>query len=346
MLAADKRASEGGSVNKQQGFLAGGIAYVLASSALFFLLPGAAAHAQGFPIKPIRIVIGFAPGGSNDIVARHLAPKLAEIMAVQVIVENRPGANAMIGTEFVARSAPDGYTLALGSISPLVLSPQIYTKTSYDTLNDFVGLTTVGMTPQVIVVNRALPARSLKEFIALAKSHPGKLNLASSGTGSNTHVAIELLKITAGIDVQHVAYKGTAPALLDVIGGQIEGAIGDLPGVFPHVKAEKLRGLVVTSERRSPLLPDVPTAAEQGLPALLAVNWFAVMAPAKTPAAIVDKLHAALVKAATSPETKERFLSVGVESMTSPSPGAFSTYLRSEYARWGKVIRESGIRAD
>ena len=304
------------------------------------------AHAQEFPVKPIRIIVGFAPGGSNDIVARHLAPKLAELTGVQVIVENRPGANAMIGTEFAARAAPDGYTLTLGSISPFVLSPQIYAKTSYDTLNDFAGITTVGMTPQVLVVNRTLPARSLKEFIALAKAHPGKLNLASSGTGSNTHVAIELLKITAGINIQHVAYKGTAPALLDIIGGQIEGAIGDLPGIFPHVKAEKLRGLVVTSERRNALLAEVPTAAEQGLPALLAVNWFAVMAPAKTPSAIVEKLHSVLVRAAGSAEIKERFLAVGVESMTSPSTGAFSAYLRSEYARWGKVIRDSGIRAD
>lgn len=302
--------------------------------------------AQEFPSRPIRLVIGFAPGGSNDIVARHLAPRLGDLLGAQVVVENRPGANAMIGTELVARSAPDGYTLTLGSISPLVLSPQVYAKASYNTLTDFVGLTTVGMTPQVVVVNRGLPVRTLKDLVALGRTHPGKLNLASSGVGSNTHVAIELFKATARVDAQHVAYKGTGPALLDVIGGQIEGAIGDLPGIVNYAKSGQLRALAVTSEKRHPLLPELATAAEQGFPNLVAVNWFAVMAPAKTPGPVVDKLHAALTRAAHLPEVKDRFLAVGVESMTSASPAEFAAYLRSEYARWGKVIRAANITAD
>ena len=305
-----------------------------------------AVSAQEFPSRAIRLVIGFAPGGSNDIIARHLAPKWGEALGQQVVVENRPGANAMIGTELVAKSPPDGYTLTLGSISPLVLSPQIYAKPGYDTLTDFTGLTTVGMTPQVVVVSRALPVRTLKDFVRLAKTHPKKLNLASSGVGSNTHVAIELFKATARIDVEHVAYKGTAPALVDVIGGQIEGAIGDLPGLLTYVKSDKVHALAVTSERRHPLLPAVPTGVEQGYPALLAVNWFAVMAPAKTPSRIVERLHGTLVKTTQLADVKDRFLAVGVEAMTQSSPADFATYLKSEYARWGRVISSAQIKAE
>jgi tripartite-type tricarboxylate transporter receptor subunit TctC len=304
------------------------------------------ACAQDYPTKPVRLVVGFPPGGSNDIVARHLAPKLGEILGVQIVVENRPGANAIIGTDYVAKSPPDGYTLALASVSPLVISPFTYAKIPYDTVNDFAGVTTVAMTPEVMAVHPSVPAHSLKELIALAKSQPGKLDFSSSGNGGLPHLVIELFKTVANVNVQHVAYKGAAPAVTDTLGGQVHGIAMDFPAVYPHIKAGKLRGIMIASERRSPLLPDLPTSAEQGLPQLFAVNWFAIMAPAKTPRPIVDKLHASLVKAATSPEVKERFVGVGVESMTKASPDAFVAFLKEELVRWGKLAKESGARAD
>ncbi len=304
------------------------------------------AYAQEYPSKPVRLIIGFPPGGSNDIVARILAPKLGELLGVQFVVENRPGANATIATEYLARATPDGYTLMLASVSPLVISPFTYSKLPYDTVNDFAAITTVALTPEAVTVHPALPAKSLKELIALAKSRPGKLDFASSGNGGLPHLTIELLKTLAKIDVLHVPYKGAGPALTDVLGGHVPGFIIDFPAVYPHIKSGRLRGLVVTNERRHPLLPDLPTSAEQGLPKLISVNWFAIMAPAKTPRAIVDKLHVALLKAATSPDMKERFTAVGVEAMTMKSPDAFASFLKEELVRWGKLAKESGARAD
>jgi tripartite-type tricarboxylate transporter receptor subunit TctC len=302
--------------------------------------------AQDFPAKPVRLVVGFPPGGSNDIVARHLSPKLGELLGAQVIVENRAGANAIIGTDYVAKSPPDGYTVTLASVSPLVISPWTYARIPYDTINDFAPITTVAMTPEVIAVHPALPVRSLKELIALAKAQPGKLDFASSGNGGLPHLVIELFKTTAKVNLQHVAYKGAGPALTDLLGGHVQGIAVDFPVLYPHIKAGKLRGLAVASERRNSLLPDMPTTAEQGLPTLFAVNWFGIMAPAKTPRPVVDKLYGALVKASTSPDVKERFVAVGVESMTMKSPDAFAGFLKQELVRWGKVAKESGARAD
>lgn len=319
---------------------------VIVTGAVMGTLVASIAGAQDYPFKPVRLVVGFPPGGSNDIVARHLAPKLGEILGVQTVVENRPGANAIIGTEYVAKSPPDGYTLTLASVSPLVISPFTYAKIPYDTINDFAGITTVAMTPEVIAVHPSVPARSLQELIALAKSRPGKLDFSSSGNGGLPHLVIELFKTVAHVNVQHVAYKGAAPALTDTLGGQVHGIAVDFPVLYPHIKAGKLRGLTVASERRVALLPDLPTAAEQGLPKLFAVNWFAIMAPAKTPRPVVDKLHASLAKAANSPELKERFAGIGVETMTMASPDAFAAFVKEELVRWGKLARESGARAD
>jgi len=307
---------------------------------------GAAARAQDFPAKPIRLIIGFPPGGSNDIVARQLAPKLAEALGVQVVVENRPGANATIATEFVARSAPDGYTLTLASASPLAISPHTYSKIGYDTLRDFAGITTVAMTPELVAVHPALPARTLKELIALAKAQPAKLNFASAGNGGLPHLAIELFKTLAKVNVQHVPYKGAAPAAIDLVGGHIEGMIMDFPAIYTYVQQGKMRGLAMAAEKRMPLMPEIPTAAEQGVPGLIAVNWFSIVAPAKTPRPVVEKLHATLVRAATTPEMKKNFTALGIESMTSGSPEEFMKFLQGELVRWGKVARESGARAD
>jgi len=331
-------------MTKNKSIVARGGAWLL--GLVLLCQPGPAVFAQEYPSKPIRLIVGFTPGGSNDIVARIVAPTLAEILGVQVIVENRPGANAMIGTEYVARSAPDGYTLTLGSISPLILSPQVYTNTSYDTRLDFIGITSVAMTPQVIVASPKLPVQSLTDLVDLAKKKPGTLNIASSGTGSNSHVAIELFKLTAAINVSHVPYKGTAPALMDVIGGQIDGAFGDLPGALSQISTGKMNVLAVTSEKRHPLIPNVATTSEQGFSELLAVNWFAVMAPAKTPTAIVNKLHAALTQAIATPTVTERFRTLGLEAMPSASPDAFKAFLQTEYTRWGSVIQAASIRLE
>src|SRR5436190_11037454 len=240
-----------------------------------------AAFAQPYPTKPIRLIVGFPPGGSNDIVARQLAPKLTQLLGQQVVVENRPGANATIGTDQVAKAAPDGYTIMLGSSSPLVISPFTYPNLPYDTLRDLAGITTVASTPEMIAIHPSVPARNLKELVALAKSQPGKLAFASSGNGGLPHLAIELFKTLGKVNVLHVPYKGAGPAAIDLIGGHVHAMIIDMPALAPYVKNGKLRGIATTAERRAALLPDLPTSGEQGMPGLIAVNWFAIMAPAR-----------------------------------------------------------------
>lgn len=317
---------------------------MLAGSVLSAL--SAVAPAQDYPSKPIRLIIGFPPGGSNDIVARQLAPRLSDALATQVVVENRPGANATIATELVARSAPDGYTLTLASASPLAISPHTYSKIGYDTLRDFAGITTVAMTPELVAVHPALPVRSLKELVALARARPGKLNFASAGNGGLPHLAIELFKTLARVNVQHVPYKGAAPAAVDLVGGHIEGMIMDFPAIYTHVQQGKMRGLAMAAEKRMPLMPEIPTTAEQGISGLIAVNWFSIVAPARTPRPVQEKLHAALVRVATTAEMKKNFTALGIESMTSGSPEEFMKFLQAELVRWGKVAKESGARAD
>jgi tripartite-type tricarboxylate transporter receptor subunit TctC len=310
------------------------------------LLSISAAFAQTYPAKPVRLIVGFPPGGSNDIVARLIAPKLTQVLGASVVIENRPGANATIGTDMVAKSPPDGYTLTLGSASPLAISPFTYPNIPYDTLRDFAAITTVASTAEIIGIHPSLPARNLKELIALARSRPGQLNFASAGNGGLPHLAIELFKKLGKANVVHVPYKGAAPGLTDLLGGHVHGMIIDLPVLLPHVKSGKLRALALTAEKRSDLLPDLPTSVEQGLPGLIAINWFAIMAPAKTPKAIVDKLFGAIVQAATAPEMKEQFRAQGVEAYVQASPEAFTAFLRKDLERWAVVAKESGARSD
>jgi tripartite-type tricarboxylate transporter receptor subunit TctC len=318
----------------------------LLACAALVLAPLGAAYAQTYPTKPIRLVVGFPPGGSNDIVARQLAPKLTQLLGVQVIVDNRPGANATIGTDYVAKSPPDGYTIMLGSASPLVISPFTYANLPYDTLRDLAGITTVGSTPEMVAIHPSLPVRNLKELVALAKSQPGKLAFASSGNGGLPHLAIELFKTLGKVSVLHVPYKGAGPAAIDLVGGHVHAMIIDMPALAPSVKSGKLRGIAITAEKRTALLPDIPTSGEQGLPGLIAVNWFGIMAPARTPAPIIEKLHAAFVKAATAPDMKEQFDKVGVEAHIHPSPEAFTSFLSQELTRWGKIAKDSGAKSD
>jgi tripartite-type tricarboxylate transporter receptor subunit TctC len=310
------------------------------------LLLCAVAHAQTYPTKPIRLVVGFPPGGSNDIVARLITPRLSQLLGTQLIVENRPGANATIGTDFVAKSPPDGYTLTLGSASPLAISPFTYPNIPYDTLRDFAGVTTVASTPEMVAIHPSLPARNLKELLALARSQPGKLNFASSGNGGLPHLAIELFKKLGDVNIVHVPYKGAGPALTDLLGGHVHAMIVDLPVLYPHVKSGKLRGIAITADKRTELLPDLATSVEQGLPGLIAVNWFAIMAPAKTPKAVIDRLYGAVVQASTAPEMKDQFRAQGVEAYIQPSPDAFMAFLKKDLERWSRVAKESGARAD
>ncbi|HTD91234.1 MAG TPA: tripartite tricarboxylate transporter substrate binding protein [Burkholderiales bacterium] len=302
--------------------------------------------AQQYPTKPIRLIVGFPPGGSNDIVARIVAPRLGELLGTQVVVENRAGANATIAADLVAKSAPDGYTVMLGSTSSLVISPHTYAKLPYDTLRDFAPVTTVAMTPEAVAVHPALPVKDLKSLVALAKSNPGKLDFASSGSGGLPHLAIELLKTQANINLQHVPFKGAGPAVTDLMGGHVQGMIMDFPAIYSQMQSGKLRGIALAAEKRISLMPDLPTSGEQGMPGLLAVNWFAVVAPAKTPAAIITRLHTSLLKTISGADVKEKLAAVGVETFTQNSPEAFAAYLKDDLARWGKVAKASGARAD
>jgi tripartite-type tricarboxylate transporter receptor subunit TctC len=309
-------------------------------------LAGVAAYGQSYPAKPIRLIVGFPPGGSNDIVARSLAPKLSQVLGGQVIVDNRPGANATIGTELVAKAPPDGYTLTLGSASPLAITPFTFANIPYDTLRDFAPIGTVASTPEMIATHPSVPARNLKELVALAAREPGKLNFASSGSGGLPHLAIELFRKLGKVNVAHVPYKGAGPGVTDLMGGHVHAMIVDLPAFVPGIKSGKLRGIVVTADKRSPLLPDLATSAEQGMPGLIAVNWFAIMAPPKTPKAIVDKLHEGLAKSVAAPDLKQQFDAAGVEPFLQPSPEAFAAFLRNELTKWEKLVKESGAKVD
>ena len=308
------------------------------------VMAAATCHAQDFPSKPLRIVVGYPPGGVNDIIGRVVAQKLSEAWGQQAIVDNRPGASGVIGIEMVARAAPDGHTLGVASLSPLVFSRFAYAKLPYDSITDLAPLTTLAMTPMLIAVHPSVPARSVKELIALTKAQPGKLDFAISGTGGMTHLVIELLRSTAGVQLQTVPYKGATPALNDTLAGHVQGMVEAFPALSPLVKQGRLRAIAVTSEKRNPLLPQVPSSAEQGLPYLVVANWFGFVAPARTPRPIVEKLHATLAKMPSQPDVKERFDALGLEPMTMASPDAFGGFLKSEIARWGKVAQSAGIK--
>ena len=303
------------------------------------------AQADEYPSKPITMVVGFPPGGSNDMVARILAPKLSEILGVPVVILNKAGSNALIGTEYVAKSAPDGYTVTLGSASPLVISPATYPKMSFDPMKDLTGITTVAQTPEMLSLNVSVPAKSLQELIALSNTR--RVTISSSGNGGLPHLAIELLRGAAGTgEIVHVPYKGAGPALADVVGGHVDGIIVDIAPQLPLVQEGRLRAIAVTNTQRAVLLPDTQTSVEQGVPSLLAFNWFSVMGPPNLPKPIVDKLYAALVKAAKSPDVVESWRKIGVEPFIQPSPQAFHAFMQKETESWGKIAKSSGAVAD
>ncbi len=307
--------------------------------------PGPFAYAQSFPSKPLRIVVAFPAGGPLDLVARMLSPKLGEILGQQVLVDNRGGANGIIGTDFVAKSAPDGYIMILASPSAITISPHVYPKMPYDTLRDLQTVTLVTSTPELFVTHPSLPVKTMKDLVALAKSRPGQINVASTGSGGLPHLALELLKNEAKIDLVHVPFNGAAPAVANLIGGQVQGLFADLPVLLPHVQGGKLRAVGIASPKRSPLLPDLATMTEQGLPRVEAVNWYGILVTAKTPREVVMKLNDAFAKTLNDPELKQKLVARGAEPIPG-TPEQFAAFLKADYDKWGPIARASGAKID
>jgi tripartite-type tricarboxylate transporter receptor subunit TctC len=323
-------------------------ALTLACSIALPLSTQAQAQAQtsSYPSKPVKIVVGFAPGGPNDIVARMLAEKLTQSMGQTFLVENRPGGGSNVGAEAVAKSPPDGYTLLIAATSHsinMTLFPKEQLK--YDLARDFAPVSLVMTGPLVLVTNASTPAKNLKEFVALAKSKPGKLSFGSSGIGASTHLGAEMLSQRVGITTVHVPYKGSGPALTDLMGGQIDYMVDTMLSALPFVSSGKLRALAVTGKTRSPAAPDVPTVAEQGYPGFEAVAWIGLVAPAGTPAPIIDKLNAALKTILESSEIKGR-LSVQGFNAEWRKPDDFGAYMRNEIGRWGAIVKSTNAKID
>jgi len=304
-----------------------------------------ASLAQSYPDKPIRIVVTFPAGGPTDAVARPISQSLSSTWGQPVIIDNRGGAGGIVGTEIVAHSAPDGYNLLIGTAGGMSINPSLHAKLSYDPFKDFAPISMLVINPQILVMHPALAASNVRELVALAKSKPGQLNFASSGTGTATHLGLELFKAATGINVVHVPYKGGAPALTDLIAGQVQLLFISIPSVMPQVKAGRLKALAVSSARRSLSAPDVPTVAESGYPGFEYVNWNALFAPAATPRAIISKLNTEVVKIMRDPDLAQKLVSQGAE----PAPGTpeqLAQYMRVDFDRWRKVIRAAGITAN
>jgi len=303
------------------------------------------AFAQAYPVKPIKIVVPFAPGGATDLTARAVGQKLTESMGQPVVIENRAGASGMIGADVVAKSAPDGYTLLMASTAEIAINPSLYPHMSYDPAKDFAPVTLAAITPLILVVNASSDARSVQDVVAQAKAKPGAISFASAGNGSVQHLSGELLKTITHIEMTHVPYKGAPPALADVLGGQVTLFFSGMPPAMQHVKAGKLRPLAVTTPKRSPAAPDVPTMAEAGIAGFDISNWFGVFAPAGTPDEVLNKLNAQIVKALALPDVKERLSSQGAETVGS-TRAQFAAFIAAETAKYAKLIKESGAKAD
>ena len=312
---------------------------LLAILSLVVLPPPSAA--EEFPAKPIRLIVPFPPGGPNDIIARVIGQRMSEIVHQPIVIDNRGGQAGVLGTDAVAKSAPDGYTIGIVSASALSISPTME-KVAYDVARDFAPITLVATVPEMLVVASGVPARDMKELVALAKAEPGKLNFASAGTGGITHLAGELFKLTAKIDIVHVPYRGAAPAINDLLGQQVQMAFLDLPVILPHIKAGTLRAIVLGAKERVPTAPDVPTTAEVGMPDILIENWYGMIAPAGTPPPIIDRLNRVATEAMADPAVKEKLADQGL-ALVPQTPEQFRAYIASETARWAKVIKDAGV---
>ena len=316
-----------------------------ACMALLVLIIATAASAQSYPDKSVRMVVPFAAGaGSNDIMARLVAQKLSDALGQQFVVDNRPGASGIIGTDIVAKAPPDGYTVLMMSLT-FTVNPSLFSKLPYDTVRDLIPVTMVASAPLMLVVHPSVPAKSVTEFIAYAKANPGKLNFGSGGPGTTPHLAGEMIKTVAGIQVTHIPYKGGAPALTDLVAGQIQFMCENIPGTLPFAKAGKLRALAVTDLKRSPLLPELPTLDEAGLKGYQIVGWNGLFVPAGTPQPIVNRLNAEVVKALALPDVKDRLATLGADAV-GDTPQHFAVFIKAEIPKWAKVVKDAGLKIE
>jgi tripartite-type tricarboxylate transporter receptor subunit TctC len=304
-----------------------------------------AAQAQTWPTKPIRLLVPFAPGGTSSIVARSIGAEMEKGLGQPIIIDNRPGGGGNVAMQEAAHAEPDGYTLIIGHIGTLAVNPFMFDKLPFDTNADFQAVSLLAKVPSIFVVHADVPAKDLREFVALAKSQPGKLNYGSAGNGSAGHLAMEYLKLVAGIDIVHVPYKGTGPNLIDLVAGRTQASAAGTPPLMPHVKAGKLRVIAVGAPKRLPTLPEVATVAEQGYPGFETTQWYGLNAPAKVPAAIIKRLAEEAAKAAKNPAVAERFKVDDAEAIGS-TPEEYAAFITSEQKRWGEVVRKANIKAN
>ncbi len=320
----------------------------IGATALWCVALGAPAADAPYPSKPVRLILGYPPGGASDAVARLLVAPLTARLNQQIVIDNRGGAGGNIAAEMAARSAPDGYTWFLGNNGILATNQALYAKLPFDALKDFATVVLVATQPSVLVTHPSLPVKNVKDLIALARAHPGQLNYASSGTGTAGHLAGELFKALTGVRFQHIPYKGGGPAVIDVVSGQVQFMFATAASVMPHTRSARLRAIAVTSAQRSPTVPELPTVAESGLATLAgfeALTWHGIVVPAATPAPVITKINADINAVLATPETKERLATQGVEARGS-TPEQFSAFLRAEIPKWSKVVRDSGAKAD
>jgi tripartite-type tricarboxylate transporter receptor subunit TctC len=303
------------------------------------------ALAQAWPSKPIKYVVPFAPGGTTDILARTVGEKLSIALGQPVVVENKPGAGGGVGADFTAKAAPDGYTIMGGTISTHAINASLYSNLPYDPVKDFAAITMIARVPNLLVINPGIPAKNVAELIALMKANPGKFTFASSGNGTSQHLSGELFKSMAGVDMQHIPYKGSPPALQDVVGGQVSMTFDNITTAWPLAKAGKLRPLAVTTAKRSSVAPEVPTLAESGLPGFEIGSWQGVFAPAGTPPEIVKRLNAEIVKILNMPDVKEKLIGLGAEPV-GDTPEQFSAYVKTEVVKWSDIVKKSGAKVD
>lgn len=312
--------------------------------AAFIATTANAASGQAYPAKPVRLIVPSSAGGGTDIVARIITPDLSRRLGQQVVVENRAGAGTMIGIEAAARSAPDGYTLLMG-LSTLAINSALYKKVPYDPVRDFAPITQAVSSASIIVVHPSIPVKSVKELIAFARARAGQLNYASAGVGTYPHMTMELFLSMAKLKMEHIPYKGTGPAMIDMIAGQVSTMAATILTGMPHIRSGRLRPLGITSVGRSPIVPEIPTVAEAGLPGFESVQWYGMLAPARTPKEIVTRLHAEMTRILQQPDVKERFAGDGADPVGN-TPEEFARYIQSELVKWAKVAREAGIKPE
>ena len=320
--------------------ISAGVLSALSTLAAYTLAAGLASPIT-FPSRPIRFIVPNGAGGTTDLVARSVAPKLADMLGQQVVIDNRPGSGGIVGTEIVAKATPDGHTLLMGTIGNIAISPALYRKLGYDSVRDFAAVTQLASAAYMLLLQPGVPAKSVKELVTLAKAKPGTLNFGSAGNGTGSHLAGELFKLVAAIDIVHGPYKGGAPVLTDLIAGQIQFFFNGIPSSMPHLRGGRVRALAVTTATRSPVAPELPTLNEAGYPGAEATSWTGILVPAGTPAPVISKLNAAFVKALQYPEVTARLSSDGAAPVGS-SAAEFSAYIKSEIAKWARVVKTSG----